>query len=199
MEKFLMDDRTPTDAVFCDTLLTLFIKMGYSETMRHIKMKMQFRPLVLSLVFAAFLLTCTRDKNPLGHEGQPIVPIPIDVVADAFGNHNGIASHGEVDSIVNYFAGNNVAWALGGFPTPYCDVNEIPINIVLDQLRSARLSRPYANEKELRDAFKGCGVRTPWVGIYAFVSKPQYSLKAFYRSPGGYFSDHHWTQMRVLL
>jgi len=163
-------------------------------------MRGKTKPLVLllGLVALIWVSACEKDKSPLSLEVQPILLIPMNDVADTFGNRDGIASPDELNFIKNYFARNCEAWALGGFPTLYYNLNEVPATVVLDALKGTVLSRPYPSEKELRNAYKGVGIRTLWVGIYVFVSTPQYGLKAFYRSPGGYFSDHHWTQMTIV-
>ena len=128
------------------------------------------------------------------------VAVPVDkkIVADGFGDDDGIASEDELMYVEEYFNVNQEAWCLGGFPRGYWGQTQIPADIVINTFHAnLKIDGPYKSELALREAYEGLSIRTPYVGIYLLVlSNEEYKITRYFCS-GPEVSEGDWTPMEI--
>src|SRR4030042_622916 len=132
-----------------------------------------------SLIFIStfnFFINCETSIEPIT-EG---VPINRKIVADCLGDHDGITTQTELETLDQYLLANNEAWAVGSGLTRFGN------KISSDSLRGCFLiwAPLFRNETELRDYYKNVGIRTPFVGIYILESNKHILVIKIFRAPG---------------
>lgn len=153
---------------------------------------------IISFLILLFLVTCC-DVTENGEE--PLAYVEISVLADGFGNHDGIAQDEEITSIIDFFNTHDEAWGVSGISLPYRDttVNEIPVEELPKMVGSAEILGPYYSEEAFIDHFENIKIQTPWIGIYVFETKNEkYYISRFFRSPGTKVGDNsYWTEFEI--
>ena len=152
------------------------------------------------IVICSIPLIYNCGKNPVNYEIKDIF-VDRELIADGFGDHNGVASKTELDEIDNYFKSNIEAYSLGVFPGDYQDKNEIPHSVIIDRLFAPIFDGPYKSEDELRKHYEGKAIKIINVGIYVFtkdVIPEQYRITRFYKAPGANVSGGEWTPKIII-
>ena len=146
--------------------------------------------LTLFVSFSSIIINCETSTEPLAKG----VSIDRKIVADCIGNHDGITSQAELDSLYHYFHINDKGWAVGAGLTRYVD--KIPPDSLIDHFL---IWGPlFINETELRDFHKGIGIRTPFVGIYVLESNKNIMVVKFYRAPGPNVYSGEWQELQII-
>ena len=148
----------------------------------------------LSLFFV--IIGCEKSFDPIGE----VNPIDINIVADGFGDHDGITSESEIEFISEYFTNHQQAWAIGSIAANYRDENvkSIPADTVIKTLSYTALIGPYTSESDLRDELSGLSIKTPFVGIYVLTRNGQCCIIKFFRAPGPRISDQIWDELQII-
>ena len=124
------------------------------------------------------------------------------VVADVFGNHDGVTSSDELQALDNFFEANTEAWCVSSLSEQLWNSDEASA----DKVKAcfvAMATRPYPSEQALRQAYEGINIRTPYVSIVVlhnnnFVNENiQFQVTKFFRSPGPGISSAHWDVLTV--
>jgi hypothetical protein len=144
--------------------------------------------------FLGLLLTCSFGCSSSTDVDAPSVVLDKNVVADAFGDHNGTATADEVKLVDDYFAANAEAWCLTGIPSAAAtEVSADDVKRVFAQMAT----HPYHNENEFRAAYQGTSIKTPSVGVVVLRNGMQIIVTKFFRSPGPAISTAQWESLAV--
>jgi hypothetical protein len=127
-----------------------------------------------------------------------INPVALDrnIVADVFGNHDGVTSADELQALENYFADNIEAWCISGLGQESWTTSVVTPDQVRKSFASIS-SQPYPSEPALRQACGGLNIRTPFVSIAVLQRGDQILLTRFYRSPGTRISSAEWQRLPI--
>jgi len=152
----------------------------------------------LSICLLVFVAGCELING----SSKGLLPVERDIIADGFGNCDGLATEDELRSLDEHFRSYSEAWALGGFPTSYLGKTQIPASEVLNELKRTCLVGPFKSKEEMKKYFDGMGIRGVKclaVGIFVFVSKPAYGIRDYYMCPGGSdFINKKWVHMKIM-
>lgn len=128
----------------------------------------------------------------------PVIRLTKETLADNLGNQDGTATAGELKALDSYFANNQEAWCLGGFPSEYWQAKSMPAAAVECSLLEMNLAGPFNSEAELRKAFKEMGFRTPFVGIYRLrLLDDVIELVQYFRVSGPSVSNSQWESIEI--
>ncbi len=151
-------------------------------------------------VYATYtLLTVTAIIGCESPTDSPSVSVPVDrqVVADIFGNHDGVASSDELLALDEFFKANPEAWCVSSLSQELWQSDEASA----DQMKAclaAMATRPYPGEQALRQAYEGVNIRTPYVSIVVISSNNnQLQVTKFFRSFGSGVSSAHWVILNL--
>jgi len=110
---------------------------------------MKLHRITILLLSIFLIISCKKSTEPLGND----TCIDINIVADRFGDQNGITSDAELNFISDYFDKHNQAWAIGSIASDYQDDHSpsIPADTLLKSLRYSALTGPYPSENDLRN------------------------------------------------
>jgi hypothetical protein len=149
-----------------------------------------FIMLTLIISSTSIIINCESSTEPLAKG----VSIDREIVADCTGNHDGITTQTELDSLNQYFLINDKGWAVGSGLTRFGD------KIPPDSLRDHFLiwGPLFINETELRDFHKGIGIRTPFVGIYVLESNKNIMVVKLFRAPGPNVYSGDWQELQII-
>ena len=152
--------------------------------------------LIAILFIIPLICFCDKSTNP----ATVIAEIDISIIADGFGNHDGVSSDFELADIVEHFNNYSEAWAIGAIMTKYRDpsVEHILSDDLISMIQSAALNGPYYDEKHLRDQLEGMSIRTPRVGIYVIRYDENCVIVRFFRAPGARIGEQEWTELTIL-
>jgi hypothetical protein len=148
------------------------------------------------VVATLFILGC-KSTSP-----STAVSVAVDesVIADVVGNCDGTASADELSQLQSFFSQHSTAWFMGVFPLTLeeSDRNEVPSDVVFVLFGRYRLYGPYESETDLRNAYKGVGIDTPYVGIYVIEKDADYTITHLYRSGGDGVYDGSWKEIAII-
>jgi hypothetical protein len=153
---------------------------------------------VCALFVVSEVIGCDSPTEPSSRS----VLLDRHVVADVFGNHDGVASSDELLALDDFFRTNGEAWCVSSLAEGLWNSNEASA----DQVKAcfiAMATRPYPSEQALRQAYAGINIRTPYVSIAvlhnnSFLNENiQFQLTKFFRSPGSGISSAHWDILTV--
>jgi hypothetical protein len=145
--------------------------------------------LIVYILFKQALINCESSTEPIAKG----VSIDRKIVADCLGEHDGITTQAELETLNQFFSINDKAWAVGsGFNRPG---NEIPS----DTLQKHFLIFPplFRNEIELRDNYKGVVIKTPFVGIYVLESNKDIMVVKLFIAPGPNVYSGVWQEVQI--
>lgn len=157
--------------------------------MREKKMnKYLFISITLIFVFDLFI-NCKTSTEPVTGG----VSINKEIVADYLGDHNGITTETELETLNQYFSKNDKAWVVGsGF-------NRLENEIHSDTLiKYFSIQSPlFKSKTELKDHYKNKNIRTPFVGIYVMESNRQIIFRKIFRAPGPNIYSSVWQEVQI--
>lgn len=121
------------------------------------------------------------------------------VIADVLGDCNRVGSAVELGQLQSYFSQHDTGWFVGVFPLSLeeSDKAEVSNDVVFIQFGRFRLWGPYENETELRNAWKGQAVDTPYLGIYVIEKAVSYTITHLYRASGSAVYDGEWKEIVI--
>ena len=149
----------------------------------------------LVIIFSLILIFPGCGLSPENND----ITIQIDenLLADAFGDHDGSVSAEELEKIEDFFFKNHDVWCIDGYPSDYWESNEIPVERIKECFGSMRPIGPYKSEAELRKKWEGINIRTPFLGVYVLRKTNGYVLYKMYRSPGPRISTAEWVEISI--
>jgi hypothetical protein len=164
--------------------------MNYEAAMRRLK---DFPLSAILFILPFFLFSCEKSFEPI----PEVAYISKEVVADAFGNHDGITTRDELDFVDQYFKTNDDAWCVGVCYDRYWynDQNTIGCNELVEMFGFMKCIGPYGSEEKLRESFPG--TRTPFVGIYTLKHTYKYRIYRFFRASGPRVSTDSWIELII--
>jgi hypothetical protein len=125
-----------------------------------------------------------------------VVPLDSLVVADVFGDHDGVASADELKGLGDYFTAHRGAWCVCGLSQELWQATQASGDQVRQSV-GAVATRPYPTEVELRSAYAGISIKTPWVSIVQITRARGYFGTRFMRSPGPGIATATWVDLQV--
>jgi hypothetical protein len=147
----------------------------------------------LAILLGSLFFAC----NVLDDFGDPVVSLDRTIVADMFGNHDGVATAQELTDLNEYFASNPEGWCITHCPAEYLSEMEIQAKVVREQVLNMHC-HPYPSEQALRSANVGVNIKTPRITISVLRGGTQIVLWRLYRSPGPHFAEVAWELMAVI-
>jgi hypothetical protein len=141
-------------------------------------------------IFSSTLLINCKSSTELIAKG---VSIDRKIVTDCLGDHDGITTQTELDSLNHYFLFNEKAWAVGLGLTRFGDY--IPSDSLRE--RFLILGPLFKNETELRNFYKGVVIKTPFVGIYVLESNKDIMVVKLFRAPGPNIYSGIWQEVKI--
>jgi hypothetical protein len=156
------------------------------------------KPSWVSLPWACALLIINAAAGCSSPTDAPAGSVLLDrqIVADVFGDHNGVASTDELSALGAFFAVNHEAWAVSNLPERLWMSNET----TPDEVKAcfgAVAAHPYASEQSLRHTFEGINIKTPYVSVVVLSSGQQIHVTKLFRSPGPGISSARWDILNV--
>jgi len=140
-------------------------------------------------VSVLMLISC-QDQEPVYHS----FAVDMNTFADELGDENGLASRVELASVSEYFQENDKAYFLAGSLNNYdepLNANDIKTNFNV-------ISSLYNSELELREAYNGVGIKTPWVSVYIVEGQGNTLIVThIYRAPGPNVYEGDWERVEV--
>ena len=153
--------------------------------------------ILVAIILIVFLFNfCDKSTNP----ATVIAEVDISIIADGFGNHDGVSSDFELADITKHFNNYTEAWAIGAIMQKYRDsrVTYVSSDDLILMIKSISLAGPYYDEKHLRNQLEGMSIRTPWVGIYVLRYDENCMIVRFFRAPGARIGEQEWTELTIL-
>ena len=151
-------------------------------------MKRTFVSIPAALLMILIFTQCMFEKTQ-----NSLVIIDKELFADRLGNYNDMLDEGELALVDSFFQVNDYAYALGPGFSLY--ENAIPADTLQKHLLI--WSDIFASEQDLRDDFKGIGIKTPWVGIYKMVYDVHINVNTYYRAPGPNVYGGEWEELDI--
>lgn len=152
-------------------------------------MKIKIICLTLLLLVSLMAISCVEQEVVYNS-----VTIDKFIFADEMGNEDGSASIDELNAVSEYFLNNSLAYFLLGslndYDAPLAGSGVISgFNIMSDL---------YSSETQMREAFDGVGIKTPWVTIsLAILVDGEITITHIYRAPGPNVSEGNWERVEV--
>ncbi len=133
------------------------------------------------LVFTIFITGCRSAPGEVSVAASVVVDES--VIADVLGDCDGAASSDELAQLDSFFSQHSTGWFVGVFPLTLeeSDRNEVSSDVVFVMFGRYRLYGPYESETDLRNAYKGVGIDTPYVGIYVIEKGADYTVTHLYK------------------
>jgi hypothetical protein len=150
--------------------------------------------IMAKLGLVATLFVVSMVCNGPTQEASITVSLEKTLVADMFGNHDGVATLDEVNAVDSYFAANAEAWCVTGIPT-WEATHVSPAEFKSSFAGVA--THPYPSEQDLRAAFQSVSVKIPFVGIAVLQQRSQLTLAQYFRSPGPGIAAAKWELITV--
>ena len=146
--------------------------------------------LIIFITTFTLFINCETSTEPVT-EG---LPVNRKLVADCLGDHDGITTSTELETLNQYFVSNEEAWVVGS------GLNQFEDEIPSDILQKNFLIDPplFRNETELREHYKDVNIRTPFVGIYVLESHKQILVIKIFRAPGPNISNSVWKELQII-
>ncbi len=121
------------------------------------------------------------------------------VIADVLGDCDGAASADELGSLQSYFSQHDTGWFVGAFPLALeeSDRSEVSSDVVFVFFGRYRLYGPYESETDLRNAYKGVGIDTVYLGIYVIEKDESFKITHLYRAGGDGVYDGEWKEIVI--
>jgi hypothetical protein len=150
----------------------------------------------LLVVVTLFALGC----NSTPHSTVQGVVVYKSVIADVLGDCDGAASADELGQVQSYFSQHGIGWFMGVFPFTMeeSDKSEISAEVLGELFGEYRLYGSYESETDLRNAYQGVGIDTPYVGIYVIEKDAGYTITHLYRSGGDHVYDGNWKEIEII-
>lgn len=153
-----------------------------------------FRKLLILIpifIFSIILMINCKLSTESTAQG---VSIDRKIVADCLGDHNGITTQTELDSLNDYFLINDKGWAVGSGLTRFG--NQIPSDSL--QKHFLIYGPLFVNETELRNSYKDISIRTPFVGIYVLESNTNIIVVNLFKAPGPNIYSAEWQELQII-
>ena len=151
-----------------------------------------------SLVVATlFVLGCKSAPHSVA---QSMAVDEAVIAGRCMGDCDGTASADELSQLDSFFSQHSTGWFVGVFPLSLeeSDNSEVSAEVVRDSFGGYRLWGPYENETDLRKAWKGVGVDTPYLGIYVIERDTSYTITHLYRAGGDGVYDGEWKEIEII-
>ena len=152
------------------------------------------KQIINSILFISFLFIFAHCDNSVENNGSSDVIIDKNVVADMLGNNDGITSEEEVIKVDSFYNISDIGFAVGSGYSNFG--NSIPADTIIKYFHV--YSPLCKNEAELRDAYKGIGIKTPYVGIFVMKSNKGIMVIKLYRAPGPNVYGGNWDEIKIL-
>lgn len=162
------------------------------SSMRHLALiTMVLVPVTL------FILGCESAPNSVSVPDS--VAVEESVIADVLGDCDGAASADELSQLDSFFSQHTTGWFVGVWPLTLeeDDRSEVSSDVVLALFGRYRLYGPYESETDLRNAFKGVGINTLYMGIYVIEKNETYTITHLYRSGASTIYDGAWKEIVI--
>ena len=148
------------------------------------------------MIFLLMLPLLSQCNSPASPEQEITALLDKDVVADKFGDNNGLVTPQELHAVDEYFVTNDSAWCHQGCTLQDSSASSISAQQVRNSFMLA--CRFYPSEQAFRTALQGEGVKSVWVSIMVLRQYgTQIYASSFYRSHGGYFTSNQWTKLAI--
>ncbi len=147
-----------------------------------------------SILIISFLFIFTHCDNSVENNASSDVIIDKNVVADMLGNNDGKTSEEEVVKVDSFYNTSDVGFAVGSGYSNFG--NSVPADTIIKYFHI--YSPLCKSETELRDAYNGISIRTPYVGIFVMKSNKGIIVIKLYRAPGPNVSGGSWDEIKIL-
>ncbi len=148
--------------------------------------------LIVLLLVISLIFTSCFEENAV----YKSIIINLNDFADAMGDCDGAASTEEIEAVNEYFLNNSLAYFMIGSLNIY----DPPISgsEFANRFHIMSLSEIYSSENQMREAFEGVGIKTPWVAIsLAILIDGDITITHIYRAPGPNVYEGAWERVEV--
>ncbi len=158
------------------------------------------RSLTLIATVLAVVMLSILGCESTPHSTAQGVAVDESVIADVLGDCDGAASSDELTQLDSFFSQHSTGWFMGVFPFTWeeRDKSEVSAEALGELFGRYRLYGPHESETDLRNAYQGVGIDTPYVGIYVIEKDAGYTIKHLYRSGGDHVYDGEWKEIEII-
>lgn len=147
-----------------------------------------------SILIFSFLFLFTHCDSIFDNDKSNDVVINRNIAADMLGNNDEITTTEEVAKIDSFFNANEIGYAVGSGYSRFG--NSIPADTIKYYFHI--YSPLCKDEAELRNSYKGIGIKTPFVGIFVMKSNNGIIITKLYRAPGPNVYGSNWEEIKIL-
>ncbi len=147
----------------------------------------------LILIITSLFIFEHCDNSLENNETNNVI-IDKNVAADMLGNNDGNTSEEEVTKVDNFYNKSDIGFAVGSGYSNFG--NSIPADTIKKYFHIyAPLCK---NETELREAYKGISIKTPYVGIFVMKLNKGIIVINLYKAPGPNIYGGTWEEIKIL-
>ncbi len=151
------------------------------------------KQIVYSIIMFSVLLLFPNCEKSVESQESTVVTIDKISVADMLGNNDGNTTDEEIAKLDSFYNINNTGYAVGGGYNNYG--NSIPADTVKKYFHV--YSPLCKNEIELRNAYKGIAIKTPYVGIFVMNSNTGIKIIKLFRASGPNVCNGAWEEIKI--
>ena len=150
--------------------------------------------IINSILIITSLFIFTHCDNSVENNESNNVIIDKNVAADMLGNNDGNTTEEEVAKVDSFYNISDIGFAVGSGYSNFG--NSIPADTIKKYFHI--YSPLCKNETELRNAYKGISIKTPYVGIFVMKSNKGIMVIKLYRAPGPNVYGGNWDEIKIL-
>ena len=150
--------------------------------------------IINSILIITSIFIFENCDNGLENNETNNVMIDKNIVADMLGNNDTNATKEEIAKVDSFYNISDTGFAVGSGYSNFG--NSIPADTIKKYFHI--YSPLCKNETELREAYKGISIKTPYVGIFVMKSNKGIIIIKLYRAPGPNVYGGNWEEIKIL-
>ena len=150
--------------------------------------------IINSILIITSIFIFENCDNGLENNETNNVMIDKNIVADMLGNNDTNATKEEIAKVDSFYNISDTGFAVGSGYSNFG--NSIPADTIKKYFHI--YSPLCKNETELREAYKGISIKTPYVGIFIMKSNKGIIIIKLYRAPGPNVYGGNWEEIKIL-
>ena len=150
--------------------------------------------IINSILIITSIFIFENCDNGLENNETNNVMIDKNIVVDMLGNNDTNATKEEIAKVDSFYNISDTGFAVGSGYSNFG--NSIPADTIKKYFHI--YSPLCKNETELREAYKGISIKTPYVGIFVMKSNKGIIIIKLYRAPGPNVYGGNWEEIKIL-